>query len=125
MQSTILLNSSENTHQVEAEEQGRFVYSILSSFGLPLDDWQGEELTPEQHIGLRKVLFAYGFDIISDMDGGVKIYLRDDNTKENSLVAEFKKPHYILRKDAGQPNPNKRLYLEMITNTWSILEETE
>jgi hypothetical protein len=116
MQSTILLNSSENTHQIELEEQGRFVYSILSAFGVPLDDWQGGELSNEQHIHLRSVLRSYQIEVINDLDGGVKIYC------EGELIGEFHKPRYILRKDAKQVDPTKRLYLEMITNTWSILE---
>ena len=120
MQSTILLNSNENTKQVELEEQGRFVYSILSAFGLPLDDWQGDELTTEQHIHLRKVLSTYGFEIVNDLDGGVKIYCKGDNKMD--LVGEFRKPRYILRKDARQVDPTKKVYLEMLTDTWSILE---
>ena len=125
MQQTILLNSSENTRQIEAEEQGRFIYSILSQFGMPLEDWDGGELSVEQHMKLRKSLFTRGFEIINDMDGGVKIYLRNDTTKENDLIAEFKKPYYVLRKDQANINPNKRLYMEMRLDTWFILEDNE
>jgi hypothetical protein len=123
MHSTILLNSSENTHQVEREEQGRFVHSILSAFNVPLEDWEGEELTTEQHMKLRKILSAFKIEVISDMDGGIKIYCEGD--KKYELIAEFKKPRYVLRKDAGNIDPNKRNYLEMILDTWSILEETK
>lgn len=119
MHSTILLNASENTKQVEREEQGHFVHSILSAFGFPLEGWQGEELTVEQHMKLRKTLSSRSFEIIDDLDGGVKICLKGE------LIGEFKKPRYVIRKDAGNIDPNKRIYLEMITETWSILEETE
>lgn len=116
MQSTILLNSSENTKQVELEEQGRFVYSILSAFGVPVEDWQGGELTTEQHIKLRKTLGEYRIEVINDLDGGVKLYC------EGEMIGEFKKPRYVLRKDLKQVDPTKKLYLEMYMSTWSILE---
>jgi long-subunit fatty acid transport protein len=119
MQQTILLDSNENTRKIEREEQGRFVFSVLTAFGLqdnPTWDWDGRELTTEQQIKMRKLLAAYKFEIVDDMDGGVKIYC------EQELVGEFKKPHYVLRKDSGQVNPDKKLYLEMKIDTWSVLE---
>lgn len=123
MQSTILLNSSENTHQVELEEQGRFVHSVLSAFGLPLGDWQGEVLPVEERMRLRKELASRKIEIVNDLDGGVKVYCESDGKYE--MIAEFRKPRYVLRKDAGHPDPNKRTYLEMLLDTWFILDETE
>jgi hypothetical protein len=120
MQNTILLNTSENTRQVEREEQGQFVRSVLTAFGVPIDTiWTETELTVEQNMKLRKLLSQYKIEIVDDMDGGVKMYC------EKEKIAEFHKPHYILRKDMGQVDPKKRLYLEMTTNTWSVLDQKD
>jgi hypothetical protein len=120
MQSTILLNTNENTRQVEREEQGRFVKSILTAFGVPIEEhWIDEELSVDQTMKIRRILSQYKIEIVDDMDGGVKMFCEKD------MIAEFKKPHYVLRKDNSQKDPNKKLYLEMTTNTWSILDRKD
>jgi hypothetical protein len=120
MQTTILLDTNENTRKVEHEEQAHFVRSILTGFNVPIDDiWTDETLDVADMMKLRKMLSVYKIEIVDDLDGGVKIFC------EQSLIAEFKKPHYVLKKDPGQVDPRKRLYLEMTTNTWSILDQEE
>lgn len=126
MQQTILLNATENTRQVEREEQGHFVRSILSAFGVPIDDiWDSEELSTDQHIKLRKVLSTYKIEIIDDNDGGVKIHCWDKETNKYQMIGEFKKPYYRLKQDPSQVNPNKKQYLEMSISTWSIFDTDE
>jgi len=127
MQQTILLNATENTKQVEREEQGYFVHSLLSAFvGAPIDEiWTEPELSMEQHTQLRKLLTVYGIEVLNDNDGGVKIYCWNKTDNKHELIGEFRKPHYVLKKDPGQVDPNKKQYLEMTINTWSSLEKDE
>ncbi len=121
MKNVILLNSNENTKQVEEEEATRFVRSVLDSIGLPIDNIWDEDgvLSVENKIKLRGILSAYSVQIIDDYDGELRIYV------EQQLIGEWKKCEYVLKKDLAQPDPSKKLYLEMHVNYWSMFENTE
>lgn len=121
MKNIILLNSNENTKQVEEEEKTRFVRSILESIGLPLEDLWDEEgyLSVENKIKLRGILSAHDIQIIDDYDGELQIYAA------HQLIGEWKKCEYVLKKDLAQLDPSKKLYLEMHVNYWSVFENTE
>jgi hypothetical protein len=118
MKATILLNSNENTRQVEHEERENFVRSVLEEMGLPLDDvYQDGKLSLEGKIKLRSVLSTYGVQVIDNRGGEVKIYA------ERELVATWDKPKYVLRQDLNELDPTKKLFLEMHISTWSLFEE--
>lgn len=118
MKSTILLNSNENTKQVEEEEKARFVKSILQIMGVPIEEiWQDEQLSVQDKIQLRGLLSAYSIKIIDDSDGQLQFYV------ENELVGEWKKPEYKMKRDLQEIDSNKKLYLEMHVNYWSIFDE--
>jgi hypothetical protein len=121
MESVILLNSNENTKQVEEEEKARFTYNVLETLGIPLDDTWDEngELSIQGKIKLRSVLSMYNVQIIDDMGGGLQIYC------DKQLIANWNKPSYILKKDYHQIDPRKKLFLEMKISAWSIFEPTE
>jgi hypothetical protein len=121
MKSIVLLSSSENTKQVEKEEQDRFVRNILETFGIPTNDfWDDTEvLSVEGKIKLRNVLSTYNIQIIDDSDGGLKVYCDGDT------IGEWKKCEYSLKKDLKQKDPSKKLYLEMKIDNWFILEDAE
>ena len=118
MKGTILLNYDENTRKVEDEEKSRFLRGILQEMGVPIEEfWTSDEpLNIEQRMQLRKLLTAYGINVIDNYEhmiisvGGEK-------------VAEFSKPLYKLKKDHSQNTPNKQLYLEMEINCWSLFEQ--
>lgn len=123
MESVILLNSNENTRLVEDEEKSRFARSILESFGLEKeieDIWDEHgQLTQESKKKLRQLLSFHNIEIIGPPGGDLQIY------HENTLIGDWKKPTYVLKKDPTQKDPLKRLYLEMKISYWSILENTE
>jgi hypothetical protein len=121
MKSVILLNSNENTRQVEDEEKTRFVRSVLDSIGIPLENiWDDDGiLSVENKIKLRSVLSVYNIKIIDDSDGGLRLYVDQD------LVGEWKKCQYVLKKDLSEIDPSKKLYLEMHVDYWSVFENTE
>jgi hypothetical protein len=122
MEATILLDKNEDTRKVEEEEKSKFIRNILGEIGLPVDEfWVNPEKTLDVHekIKLRQILNAYNIIIIDDLGGEMQIYV------DNDLVAEWKKSSYKLKKDLRQINPNKRLYLEMKIDCWSIFEQEQ
>ena len=121
VKNTILLNASENTSLVEEEEKTRFIRSILEEFELPLEGiWEEDgSQTLESKLKLRSLLNTYGIQIVDDGDGGVHIYC------DGIIIGKFGKPEYILKRDLQARDPKKKLFLEMKTSCWSILEEDD
>lgn len=121
MESTVLLNSNENTRQFEDEEKSRFVRFFLLEFGIPVEGiWdEHEQISPANRIKLQEMLSMYDLEVIGSAGGDLKIY------HENVLVAEWRKPLYTLKKDPSQKDPRKKLYLECKLNHWSISENPE
>jgi len=117
MRYTILLNRDEKTKAIEAQEQTRFVKAVLEALDVPIQLEPDEHFTVESKATFRKSLAIYSINIISDIDGGLKIYAKDE------LIAEWHKPQYKLKSDRSQIDPNKRLYYEMSVDMWSIFEE--
>jgi hypothetical protein len=117
MEYVVLLDKSTNIREVEAEEQTRFVISIVEALEVPFEWDSNEPFSILDKIRLRKVLSQYNVSIIDDMEGGVKIFL------EREKIAEWKKPLYILKEDPSQIDSKKRLYIEMKCSFTSIFEE--
>ena len=118
--STILLNYNENTGKIEDEEKSRFIKGILDSMSVPLEGlWEDDiELSVENKIKLRNIFSSYNIKIIESPDGEVEIYV------DNDLIAEWKKPRYVLKRDIVARDPDKKLYLEMHISYNSVFDET-
>jgi len=115
-----ILIDRDQAREVESEEKYIFVVSIIDQLGISLGDALPEEphlFDAECKIELRKILHKFNVSIIDDMDGGLKIYVDKD------LVADWKKPIFILKKDLSELQRSKRLYYEMITSYWSIFDQ--
>ena len=128
MESVILLNSNENTRQVEEEEKTRFVQQVLNAIGLPLDDIWNEQnkMNADGRAKMRNLLSTYKLQIIDDAEGGLQIYAtieQPDKNQQHSLIAEWFKPRYVLKKDLHQIDPRKKLYLEMHCKYHSAFDE--
>lgn len=121
MKATILLNYNENVNKVEEEERTRYLHSILEQLGVPIQEFWTDEstLSVDQRMKLRKILTTYEIEVIDDRDGRLKIYVSDE------LAAEWHKPSYKLKRDLGQRDPKKQLFLEMQVSCWSLFEESE
>jgi hypothetical protein len=105
---------------IEDEERDLFVRGILESIGVPLEEvWPDISLTVEQKIKLRGLLGKREIEIIDNGDRGCQIY------HQNTKLAEWFKPRFILREDKGARTLSKKLYYEMIIKTWSLYDKQE
>lgn len=118
MEYTVLLESSANLPSIEAEEQTRFILSVVEALEIPFDWDANQEMTVLERVRLRKLLNQYNISVIDDLDGGVKIYL------SREIIAEWKKASYILKEDLQQLDRRKRLYIEMKCSFESALLES-
>lgn len=117
MRYTILLNRDEKTKAIEAQEQTRFVKAILEALDVPIHLEPDEPFTADSKAAFIKSLTAYSINVIADVDGGLKVYAKDE------LIGEWYKTKYILKSDRSQIDPNKRLFYQMNVEFWSIFEE--
>lgn len=120
MKGTILLNYDANVKQVETEEKNRFLRNLLEQMGVPIQEfWETEdELSVENKIRLRNTLVAYNIQLLDDQDGELQVYL------DGNKIAQWNKCTYKIKKDLGQLDRKKQLYLEMNIDYYSMLEET-
>ncbi len=104
--------------QVEEEIKAKssWVRSVLSSIGLPTDDW-ADPLSMDDLRRIRTELKSLDIDILDDTDGGIEIYYQGD------LIAEFRRPQYILRENPRERDPRNRYYLEMHLKCRSVFDE--
>lgn len=117
MKYNILLNKSEDTKAVEAQEQSRFVKSILEALEVPIEFDPDEPLSIVKKQKLRQDLKEFNINILDDMTGGLKIFIGND------LIAEWYKTTYKLKQDLSQMDKQDRLYLQAEVFFWSIFEE--
>jgi hypothetical protein len=116
----------EDVRKVEREERALFVREVLEFLDLPnLDEIWPEEAeddeqdSVEQKIKLRELLGHFGVDIVDDGDRGIKVYF------DKKVIAEWKKPFVVLRKDMSDPVPSRRLFAEMQIKYWSVFHDQE
>jgi hypothetical protein len=110
----------EDCKLIEDEERNLFVRGILKEIGVPVEDiWIDISLTVDQKIKLRQLLGKLEIEIIDDGDRGYQIYHQD------TKLAEWFKPKFILREDKGARTLNKKLYFEMVISTWSAYDQKE
>jgi hypothetical protein len=116
MQYTILLGKNENLHEIEAQEQARFIKSLLESTPAKITVDPEFMSSVDDKAKFRKELEHYRINIIDDADGGLKIYCETD------LIGVWKKCTYKMKQDLSQTDPKKRLLIEMQVNLWNAFE---
>lgn len=105
---------------VEEEERNLFLKGVLEQVGVPLDDvWPDISLNVEEKIKLRDLLGKLEIEIIDNGDRGYEVYYQD------TKLAQWFKPKFIMRKDIKARTLTKKLYYEMIVNTWSVFDQEE
>lgn len=134
MGSNLILCDREDIRSVEAKEQLSFVFYVLESMGVPEEEIlickpENGVLTVKQKSMLRDLCEHYNVTLLDDMDGGLKIYvevtLEDGQTRRQTLVAEWKKPWFVLKADTAALGRSKRYYAEIHTSWWSMQEEQD
>jgi hypothetical protein len=119
MRYTILIRRDENTKNIEAQEQARFIKTILEALEVAIDYNPDEPLSIEKKIKMRKDLSFYGISIFESPNSNLKIFV------EKELIAEWKKPSYKMKKDPSQIDPKKKLYIEMSIEFWTVFEQND
>lgn len=117
---TVLLDSNANTRECEDEERSKFIRSILESLSVDLEFWPSDKtvFTTEERISLRGLLKELDLTIVENVDGSLEVYF------ERKQIGEWRKPNYVLKSDPKEPDPKKRLYLEMHVTFTSVFEES-
>jgi len=110
----------EDCRAIEDEERDTFLRGILDQLGVPLDDvWPDVSLTVDQKVKLRTLLSKLELEIVQDGDRGYTIYHQD------TKLAEWFKPRVLLREDKKARSFGKKLYYEMVIETWSMYDQQE
>ena len=102
----------------EAREKANWVKSILTSIGLPTDDWS-EQLSMDDLRRIRQELKSLDIDILDDTNFGIEIYYQGEP------IAEWRRPSFVLRENPRERDPKERYYLEMHLNCRSVFDEQE
>ena len=116
-QSSIYIDR-EDAKSTEEEERNTFIRGVLQNIGVPLEDvWPNIQLSIDNKVKLRDLLLKLEVEIINDKDRGYKIYHQD------SLLAEWFKPRFILREDKRARTLAKKLFYEMVIKTYSVFDQ--
>jgi hypothetical protein len=119
MNYTILLDRTEDIGKFEAQEQSRFIYTVLESLSIPIN-WDNPDipLTIEQKYQFRKTCEEYSIRIIDNPnDGTIEIF------SSNDLVAKWNKCSYITKLNTEKKDNKKQLYVEAHIDFWAKFEE--
>ena len=110
----------EDVRKTEEQEKFTWTINVISNIGITSDELEipenVEELSVEFRKNMRALLQKFDVKIVDEHDGNIKIYVEDN------LIAEWHKPQYILRTDLSAIEPSKRLFVEMITDHWSVFD---
>lgn len=106
------------------EEKLQFMFFVLESMGLELEECFPESLNPkaitvEHRVKLNELLDKYNISIIDHKDKTFDIYLEKDK------IASWKKHWVELKKDFSEINPKRRVYVEIHFECWSVFEQKE
>ena len=120
MEYSVYINR-EDAAKAENQELNSFVRAIIDEIGIDVDEiWdEEEELNVNSKAKLRDLLSKYDIEIIHDGDRGYQIYFED------TIVGEWFKPRFILRKDLSARRISQRVYYEMIVKFTSPFESDE
>ena len=119
MRYTIQISRNEDINLVEAQEQARFIKSILEALDIPFDWNTDEPLSISNRVILRNLLTKNNIKMVDDMNDGLKLYLKEER------IAEWYKPTHKLVQDIKEPNRKKALFVEVYVNFWTIFEDNK
>lgn len=112
----IILVNREDAHIVEQEEKTKWALSVMEKMGLDMSDL-ARNPTMDNLRRMRAILKKNDIDIIDVGGEDLEIYYN------NTLIAEWIKPRYILKEDTKERSPKYRFYLEMHLNSKIYLDK--
>ena len=115
---TIVITTQSQQREAEMQQKAKWVRNILGHIGLPVEEW-AENLSMQDLRRLRVELKSLDIDIIDDTDNGLEIYY------QGNIIAEWRRPLYVLKEDRNQRNPKDRYYLEMHLRCRDAFSENE
>jgi hypothetical protein len=84
-----------------------------------------EDQTVDQKIKLRSYLKQNALYIDKNIDGSLRLYTKPDDNHEWAVVADWKIPEFKLNYDASQIERDKKWFVEITINHWSVFNETD
>lgn len=115
----VLIVKRNEEKQVELREKSQWIRDILIKMGIPgVEEW-AEDLTMDDLRRIRGELKELDVDILDDTNNGIDIYWN------NNLIAEWKRPAYVLRSNPNELDPKYKFYLEMHLNTRDAFDTAE
>lgn len=123
----------EDARKVEKEWQYEFMVYVLHTMGISEEALEGcfpenvEDFTVEHKMELKRELKSKLITIVDDREGGLKFYLEIQKGKKRDfvLIAEWKKCRFNYRDDPTEVDRQKRMFVEVIADTWTIFSELE
>lgn len=117
-----VLAGRDNFQEVILEEKYNFILAILEELEIDVS----EVLTntnPDvfERRKLKEYLYKYQVYISFNGDDSLEIYFHDGKIPQ--LLAQWKKPFYIIKKDLSQIDPAKKTYVEIYFEFESIFDE--
>jgi hypothetical protein len=112
----VILVDRHEAREVEHEEKVKWLRTVLENVGVPMEDWP-DAPSMENLRKMRKLLQSVDIDILDDSNDGIEVYNGD------KLIAEWRRPYYVLREDLTQRNERHRFYLEMHLKCRTVFEE--
>jgi hypothetical protein len=125
MDVTLVVNR-EDARRIEEEERNKFLKNVLINIGLDevLNIWPDIELNGKQKKLLSEYLAKYNLVIDSDHDRSYSIINVSPDGHEE-VIAEWKKPFFVLKVDNKAKTLAKKIYYEMTLSCWSVFDEGE
>lgn len=115
---TVILVDRHKAKDVENEEKAKWLRSILEQINVPLDNWPAIP-SMDNLRKMRVLLKSLSIDIIDDSDEGLDVYWND------KLIAEWKRPRYVLRENKKERDPQFRFYFEMHLKCRDVFNKEE
>lgn len=113
---TIIMIKRDEQVDRELKEKSKWVREILGKIGLPVEEWS-EELSMDDIRRIRTELKNLDLDILDDCDNGLEIYY------QGNLIAEWRRPRYVLIENPRERDPRHRYSLQMHINSRSVFDE--
>lgn len=119
----VVLANRHDYRKVIEELKYEFTSDIINKLELPEDEVNEclpnnfSDFDVNKKIKLRNLLGKFNVNIIDDKDGGIKIYV------ENEQIAEWKKCFIRIKQNPAALNISEKVFVEIHVDCSSVFEE--